>query len=201
MYELWLASQSPRRRELLEKAGFLFHVHPVKISESIEENVNLETAVMAIARGKADAAVSLHKHMKGQKILVLAADTMVVLGGRALGKPKNSGEALEFLRLLSGQKHRVLTAIALYNFSTSETFDAIDSTEVEFRKLSEIEMADYVATSEPYDKAGGYAVQGFARAFVAAIRGSESNVIGLPMELLEKTLYARGWNVRRKNTD
>ena len=199
MYELWLASQSPRRRELLEKAGFLFHVHPVKISENIEENVNLERAIMAIARAKADELVNLHNALKGQAILVLAADTMVVLGKRALGKPKNSAEALEYLRLLSGQKHRVLTAIALYNFATGETFDAFDSTDVEFRTLSEIEMADYVATSEPYDKAGGYAEQSLARAFVVAIRGSESNVIGLPMELLEKTLRARGWDVHRKN--
>src|SRR6185312_14386187 len=188
MYELWLASQSPRRRELLEKSGFLFHVHPMKISENIEENVNLEAAIIAVARAKADELVKQYKSLKGQKILVLAADTMVVVGERLLGKPKNTDEVLEFLRLLSGRKHRVVTGIVLINFATGETFEEADSTDVEFRKLTNDEMVEYANTPEPYDKSGAYAYQGQARRFVSAIRGSESNVIGLPMELLEKTL-------------
>ncbi len=200
MYELWLASQSPRRRELLENAGYLFHVHPVKISENIEENVNPEGAIIAIAKAKADAVVRLHKLSKIQKILVLAADTMVIVDDRLLGKPRNPDQALEFLRLLSGRKHRVVTAIVLLNIETGETFEGADSTDVEFRKLDESEMAGYAATNEPYDKAGGYAYQGQARRFVASIYGSPSNVIGLPLELLEKTLQARGWHVRRKDS-
>jgi len=200
MYELWLASQSPRRRELLEKAGFLFHVHPMKISENIEENVNPEDAIIAISRAKADELVRQYNLAKGQRILVLAADTMVVAGDRLLGKPKNTDEVLEFLRLLSGKKHRVVTAIVLKNLESDETFEGVDSTDVEFRKLDESEMVEYAGTPEPYDKAGAYAYQGQARRFVSSIRGSESNVIGLPMELLEKTLQSRGWHVGRKTT-
>ncbi len=206
MYELWLASQSPRRRELLQKAGFLFRIHPVKISENIEENVNPERAIMAIAHAKANEVVRERKLLKPQNILLLAADTMVILPSllglrlseRLLGKPKTTQMAREYLTLLSGKAHRVVTAISLFNFETDEFLDTFESTNVQFRELSESEIEAYVSSGEPLDKAGAYAIQGGARSFVTAIEGSESNVIGLPLELFEKILRERGWQVARK---
>jgi septum formation protein len=153
MYELLLVSQSPRRRELLEDAGFSFRVDTVEISEIIEENINLRTAVARVARAKAWAYWQSHKHLKSQDILILSADTVVALNGRVLGKPKSSTEALQFLRLLSGNAHSVITGMAILNAKTEEIFETSDQTEVQFRRLSDQEIADYVATGEPMDKA------------------------------------------------
>lgn len=200
MYELLLVSQSPRRTQLLENAGFLFRVDTVKISENIEENVNPSEAIERIAQAKGQAYLESHKPLKGQKILLLSADTMVVIGGRALGKPKNSTEAQRYLGLLSGQTHEVTTAIFIQNLKTGETFRGHDTTKVEFRKLSDREIFDYVESGEPMDKAGAYAIQGNAQSFVNSIAGSKSNVIGLPLEFLEKVLRKKGWHVHRRTS-
>ena len=200
MYELLLVSKSPRRTQLLENAGFLFRVDTVKISENIEENVNPSEAIEIIAQSKAQAYLETHNSLKGQNILVLSADTMVVIDGRPLGQPKNSTEAQQFLGLLSGRTHEVTTAIFIKNLKTSETFRGHDTTKVEFRKLSEAEILAYIATGEPMDKAGAYAIQGFAQNFVTAIAGSKSNVIGLPLEFLERVLKQKGWDVHRRTS-
>lgn len=199
MYELLLVSQSPRRRELLEDAGFSFRVDTVEISEIIEENINLRTAVARVARAKAWAYWQAHKHMKSQDILILSADTVVALNGRVLGKPKSSTEAQQFLRLLSGNTHSVITGIAILNTKSEEIFETSDQTEVQFRQLTDQEIADYVATGEPMDKAGAYGIQGLGRSLVQNFSGSLSNVIGLPLELLEKSLLEKGWHVGRRN--
>jgi septum formation protein len=197
MYELLLVSQSPRRKQLLENAGFLFRVDTVKISENIGENVNVAEAIVTLARTKGEVYLSSHNSLKGRDILLLSADTMVVHRGRALGKPKNSTEAQQFLGLLSGQTHEVITGIFIKNLKSDEYYSGFDTTKVEFRKLSATEIREYVDGGEPMDKAGAYAIQGDGGRFVQTIHGSKSNVIGLPLELLENVLKEKSWNVAR----
>lgn len=197
MHELLLVSQSPRRRELLSEAGFQFRVDSVKLSEIIDKNVNLERAVSKLAREKAEAFVAQHNMLKGLKILLLSADTVVAVDEDVLGKPSTNLQAREFLRRLSGRAHRVLTGICLWDLESGRVIEATDSTLVMFRNLSEEEIRTYIETGEPMDKAGGYAIQGLGRAFVSGIEGSWSNVVGLPMELLEATLEKNKWSVRR----
>lgn len=199
MYELVLVSESPRRRQILFDAGFLFRVGTVKISEIIEENVNLEDSIMNLAQLKASAYLSDHKYLKKQDILLLSADTMVILEGRALGKPKNPTEARRFLRDLSGKRHVVMTGFFIHNLHTEETYRGIGKTEVWFRALSEDEIQAYVDSGEPLDKAGAYAIQGAGRNFVADFRGSMKNVIGLPLEQLENVFLEKGWHVTRRS--
>lgn len=198
MYELILVSQSPRRRQLLENAGFLFRVDTVKISEIIEENVNLATAISTVAMTKAQAYIKQHNHLKSQKIILLSADTMVCIDGRALGKPKNNTEAQAFLTQLSGRKHEVITGIYLSNLYTGEEFTGHVTTKVQFKKITLGEIQTYILSGEPMDKAGAYAIQGEGKKFVENIEGSYSNVVGLPMEYFEEVLKDRGWDVARR---
>jgi septum formation protein len=198
MSELLLVSESPRRRQILTEAGFLFRVDTVKISEITEENVNPESEIMRLAQTKGEAYVKANNHLISQDILLLSADTMVVVDNKALGKPKNSTEAVQFLSNLSSRVHRVITAIYVLNLQSGEKFLGTDQTEVEFRKLSQDEILAYVATGESLDKAGAYAIQGGGGKFVSQIRGSYKNVVGLPVELLEKVLREKGWNVSRQ---
>lgn len=199
MYELILASASPRRQQILADAGYLFRTDPVKISEIIEENVNPEEAIKQLAKAKGQAFLSERNHLKGQHFIALTADTMVVLAGQPLGKPKNSTEAQAFLRRLSGQQHEVITAIYLFNLQTGEEFLDADTTIVEFKKLTENQIQTYVESGEPLDKAGAYAIQGEGRHFVNKISGSYLNVVGLPLELLKNILIEKKWYVQKKS--
>ncbi|MEQ1665467.1 MAG: Maf family protein [Bdellovibrionales bacterium] len=196
-YQLILASNSPRRRELLQNAGYLFSFDSVNISETLEENVNLTDAIQRLARQKGEAYVISRNLLKPKDILVLSADTMVVVDESALGKPKNTTEAESFLMRLSGRWHRVITAIHIINLYQNETVTKFASTEVQFRNLSKNEIAQYISSGEPMDKAGAYAIQGLGGKFVIKINGSLSNVIGLPMELLESVLEDKGWAVEK----
>lgn len=195
MLELLLVSQSPRRRELLQKAGFSFRTDTVKISENIEENLNLGQAVAALARTKAQAYKNEHKHLKSQKILLLTADTVVVLGDKILGKPSNGEEAAKMLNSLSGKTHSVITGLCLWNLQTGECLELFDETKVHMKRLSEKDIEAYIETGEPMDKAGAYGIQGLGGQFVEKYEGSYSNVVGLPMELFESTLKKRNWNI------
>ena len=198
MYELVLVSESPRRRQILSEAGFLFSVGTVKISETIEEKLNINAEITRIARSKAESYFNSHNYLKEQKILLLSADTMVVLDDRALGKPKNLSEAEFFLQQLSGRGHSVITGLCVLNLKTKQCIEASDRTEVEFRTLSKAEISEYVASGEPLDKAGAYAIQGEGKKFVKKVNGPLNNVIGLPLELFEKILQEKGWHVSRK---
>lgn len=198
MYELLLVSQSPRRRELLSEAGFLFRADTVKVSELINKNVNVTAAIEQVAWTKAQAYLDQHKLLKGQKILLLSADTVVVWGDQILGKPKNREDACQILRQLSASAHRVITGLALFNLATGEHLSAHDESRVLFRSLNEQEILDYVDGGEPMDKAGAYAIQGDGRKFVAKYEGSWSNIVGLPMELLERILREKDWQVARQ---
>lgn len=194
-YELYLISQSPRRREILEKAGFLFRVDTVKVSEFINKNVSLRRAVSELAREKAQAYLNEHKYLKGQRILLLAADTIVHLEGRVLGKPKNVSEAAEFLKQLSGKMHSVITGFAILELDQGLECLGSEESFVKFKELSEDEILAYVKTGEPMDKAGAYGIQGEGGRFVSQLEGLWSNVVGLPVESLIKILDEKGWNV------
>ena len=195
---LVLASQSPRRKELLEQAGFQFTVLSIQISEIPNENLNLQDQIEDLALMKAQACLNSRKLAEGQGNLILASDTVVVLAGQILGKPLDRPDNEQTLHKLSGQKHRVITGVCLLDQDTGLQVLGHSSTEVEFRKLDSVEISRYVATGEGLDKAGGYGIQGAAGAFVAGISGPMDGVIGLPIELVEKLLKENGWNVDRK---
>jgi len=180
---LILASASPRRADLLSAAGIPFEVRPAHIDEGLRAG---EDARAYVSRVAVDKARAIAGQANGRP--VLAADTVVVIDGLVLGKPVDSDDAKRMLRLLSGRRHEVITAVALVSTRRGQSNAAIDarieSTVVEFAPLDTAEIDWYVATGEPADKAGSYAVQGLASRFVTRIEGSHSNVVGLPMALV-----------------
>ena len=197
---LVLASESPRRKTLLEEAGFSFQVFPVKVSENLEKNLNVDDQIKAIARRKADRAFESYKHLKSGDFLILTADTMVVLDGKHLGKPADSTEARSMLMQLSGKKHQVKTAVCLVEGRKKQDgivklLVDLETTDVFFKTLSEKEIQDYIATGEPMGKAGSYGIQGLGGKFVEKIVGSYDNVVGLPIDLLKKMLKAGAWQI------
>ena len=198
MYKLILASQSPRRRQLLEQAGFLIHVSSLEVSENIDVNINPTTMAQMLARRKCEAWVNSNNALKNQKILVLAADTLVAISGRVLRKKKNISEAQYYLGLLSGQTHSVITGVCVYAFDSEVYFESAVTTKVEFRALEDDEISKYIASGEPMDKAGAYGIQGEGRRFVKTFEGSWSNVVGLPMEYIETLFKENNWDVGRK---
>jgi septum formation protein len=183
---LLLASASPRRAELLRAAGFQFDVQPAHADESIHDGETPEQYVRRVADAKARAV-----HAKAEGRVVLAADTTVVIDGHILGKPVDEADASRMLRLLSGRCHQVLTAVTLAREERVQTRVAV--TDVEFAPLSEEEIAWYVASGEPVDKAGAYAVQGLASRFVSRVHGSYSNVVGLPVAIVYAMLRELGF--------
>lgn len=186
---LILASGSPRRRAFLETLGLRFDVVPAEIDETPGAAEGAREYVQRLASEKA-ATVGQRR----PDAVVLAADTTVVRDGRVLGKPEDDGHARAMLRELEGRTHQVLTAVALGGAGRGAT---VVETEVKFRALSDAEIDWYVASREPVDKAGGYAIQGLAGAFVERIDGSYSNVVGLPLvetlELLRRAGVALPW--------
>lgn len=181
---LILASQSPRRRDILHQAGIPFIALPANVDETIQAGESPHTYVQRVAREKATA-------IEGSPIdIVLGADTVVVVGGRILGKPRDPADALAMLEALSGREHTVLTGICLRR-ATDMILD-IAETRVWFQSLDRPELERYVATGEPMDKAGAYAIQGLASKFIRQIEGSYTNVVGLPIELVYRHL--RRWD-------
>lgn len=180
-----LASGSPRRREILARLGYEFTVRPVELDEGqlLGEDAVSYVRRLAEAKARADART-------GE--LVLAADTVVVLDDELLGKPRDSGEAAAMLRRLAGRDHEVSTGVAVLDVDARHLEVAVDTTRVRIAPLTEAEIAWYVATGEPMDKAGAYAVQGLASLFVTAIEGNHSNVVGLPVPVTYRMLGARG---------
>ncbi len=177
-----LASGSPRRRELLSGMGYDFTV----LTSDVDENMQGEAkdVVGALAERKGRAVASLCR--EGE--IVIAADTLVSLQDRALGKPGDDGEAADMLRALSGRGHEVYTGLCVIDTASGEETLDVECTRVFFRSLSEAEIQAYVASGEPRDKAGAYAIQGGAAAFVERFEGSYHNVIGLPTERLGERL-------------
>ncbi len=180
---LVLASQSPRRRELLARVGLRPAVRPARTDEAPRPGEPPADYVRRVAAEKADW-VARRERARAEPAVVLAADTAVVLGEAILGKPSDAEEARRMLRALSDREHTVLTAVCVR--VGAEAAEAVVSSQVRFAALSQAAIDWYVATGEPLDKAGAYAVQGAGGAFVRSISGSVSNVVGLPLaETLE----------------
>ncbi len=177
---LILASASPRRRDLLARARLVFDVHPADI---VEQALPGETAIdLARRLARAKALTVARRVGRFPRRLILGADTIVVLDGEVLGKPSDPAHAVETLTRLAGRRHRVVTAVAVATSDTLEVLESAVESDVVMRPVPEWEVREYVATGEPLDKAGAYAAQGRGRRFIERIEGSESNVIGLPLE-------------------
>jgi len=171
---LVLASASPRRHQLLRQLGVEFDVDPAEIDERCQPGEQAEDYVVRVAREKSRTVFARHPGA-----CVLAADTTVAIDNDVLGKPQDHYDGLAMLARLSGRKHRVLTAVCVTD--PRETRDLVVATEVKFVNLTRAECEAYLATQEPCDKAGAYAIQGLGGAFIESINGSHSNVIGLPL--------------------
>ena len=184
---LVLASASPRRRELLTQAGFTFDVHPAHVPEDPLPGEDPIAYVTRLAREKASAVFAeLATKEPTQPLVVLGADTTVTLDNHILGKPEDAADAARMLRLLSGRTHRVITGVALVTAESAEV--AAEVTGVRFLALSDEEIDAYVATGEPMDKAGAYAIQGRAARWIPRVEGCYFNVVGLPLSLVSTML-------------
>jgi len=180
-FMLVLASASPRRQELLRNAGISFDVQPADIPEDPLPGESAKDCAERLAREKAIAVARQRPHD-----VVLGADTVVVVDGQLLGKPSDAADAARMLRLLSGREHQVITGVCLVvsgvsSVSSEATFVTVD-------ELTGKDIADYIASGEPMDKAGAYAVQGVASRWIPRIEGDYSNVVGLPVALVARML-------------
>ena len=191
--QLYLASQSPRRRELLQQIGINFRVLVPDVNETALPREAPAEYVERIARIKAEVAWMRVMERRMKRHPVLAADTAVILGRRILGKPQNDAEAASMLQSLSGRTHQVTTAVAMACEGKMKL--ARSETAVTFRRLAPDEIAHYIASGEPHDKAGAYAIQGFAAAFISRIEGSYSGVMGLPLFETSRLLKSFGVQV------
>jgi septum formation protein len=190
---LVLASASPRRQELLRAAGISFVVQPANVDETLTPGESPREFAERLAREKA-----LCVWRARPQDVVLGADTIVVVGEAILGKPVDAADAVRMLRMLSGRDHQVMTAVCIVRPGASGPGQgaseiirtAVETTRVTMSELSDGEIRDYVATGEPMDKAGAYAIQGMAARWIPRIEGDYSNVVGLPVALVYRMLRA-----------
>jgi septum formation protein len=179
--QLILASRSPRRYELLKQMGLDFDVIPSRIEESFVKEESPKKHVLRLAEAKALDIGSQYPDR-----WVIAADTIVYIDHSILGKPKNREETMKMLRRLSGKEHRVLTGFSVHHLEKGKGDREVVETAVKVKRLTPDEMEWYIQTGEPFDKAGGYAIQGIGSFMIESIRGSYTNVVGLPLcELIE----------------
>lgn len=189
---LILASKSPRRAEILHRAGITFGVQAAHVNEARRPRESAHTYVRRLAAAKAHVAVERAKHKK-ERAIVISADTVVFAQGKILGKPADVKEARRMLRLLSGKTHQVLTGLAIVALPEGKARHHVETTRVKFAKLSNTEIDDYIATGEPFDKAGAYGIQGIGGRFVTAIEGCYFNVMGLPLSRVWTILQDLGY--------
>jgi septum formation protein len=182
---LMLASASPRRQELLRNAGIPFEVQPAHIPEDPLPGEGAKECAERLAREKALAVT----RQRPQDV-VLGADTVVVVGGQILGKPVDAADAARMLRMLTGREHQVITGVCLV--AGGQWAVGSETTLVTMSEITEKEIADYVATGEPMDKAGAYAIQGIGSRWIPRIEGDYSNVVGLPVALVCRMLREYG---------
>lgn len=185
-----LASASPRRTELLRVAGVAHEIKPAHIDEQHQAGESPHDYVLRMACEKAAAVAAAQPAS-----LVLAADTIVVINNRILGKPRDRLQAVRFLRLLSGRVHQVMTAVALSapGSDAGQPDGLVQTSQVTFRTLTDRQISRYVATDEPLDKAGAYAIQGLGAVLVRHLSGSFSGIMGLPLAETMDLLHRHGW--------
>jgi len=187
--KLILASSSPRRAEILANAGLPFSV----LSSAVDESPYPSEAPAALVQRLANAKADLVTARAVGPAIILAADTVVVLDDKILGKPSSIEDARHMLQQLSGRTHSVLTGVAVIRLPDGERRQFIESTLVHFRPITDEELSSYLATEEPYDKAGAYAIQGQAGRYIPRIEGCYFNVVGLPLSRVLTELQALGW--------
>lgn len=187
---LVLASASLRRIEMLNKSGYRFEIVPAEIEEIINEELAIEYAIEELAYRKANSVFLSH-----QDKVVLAADTVVVYDDIILGKPRDNDDAKAMLKLLSGKTHRVITGVCV--ISKNKIDKVHEVTLVTFHSLSDDQVEEYLIHDEAYDKAGSYAIQGFASKFVKTIEGDYHNVVGLPLSKVTLLLENHGIKVAK----
>ncbi len=187
--KLILASSSPRRAEILANAGLPFSV----LSSAVDESPYPGEAPAALVQRLANAKADLVTARAVGPAIILAADTVVVLDDKILGKPSSVEDARHMLQQLSGRTHSVLTGVALVRLPDGERRQFIESTLVHFRPITDEELSSYLATEEPYDKAGAYAIQGQAGRYIPRIEGCYFNVVGLPLSRVLTELKGLGW--------
>lgn len=182
-----LASTSSRRQKLLNTLGLSFIVKKIAVNEQIEGAVNPQKAILKNAEKKVAAAA------KGESEgLVLGADTMILLGKEAIGKPKDFAEALKTLTKLSGKTHKVITVLVVFDIFSRQLEKRVVISDVSFLKIPPQTLKDYIVKFKPYDKAGAYAIQEDALFWVKEIKGSITNILGLPLEMLVSVLQKFG---------
>ncbi len=190
--KLILASNSPRRKELLLQIGLSFSVEPADVDERVLPDESPDGYALRVAMDKAHVAA-----VRARNGLVIAADTIVVLDGKILGKPADTGDAEKMLSRLSGREHCVITGLAVMDATSGKALSRSSTTRVWFRSLASREISSYVATGEPFDKAGSYGIQGLGAMLIDRIDGCYSNVVGLPLSLLGELLRVFGFDLAR----
>ena len=181
--KLILASASLRRAEILRNAGFEFSVYPAHVDESRLANEAADDYVLRLARAKAKAVADRVIGNDSSR-MVIGADTVVLAEGQILGKPEGERDARRMLRLLSGRTHDVLTGMAVIGLPNGPEYSHVEKTKVHFLELSSGDIGEYIATGEPFDKAGAYGIQGVGGRFISGIEGCYFNVMGLPLSRL-----------------
>jgi septum formation protein len=179
--KLILASRSPRRKELLGLLGYDFDVIVSDVSESVNEDLSPVELVKTLAYQKAIAVFEKHSHD-----VVLGCDTIVVVDDEILGKPKNQGQAKEMMLKMKNREHQVITGVAILSEEKKIVFS--NTSVVHFNDIAEKEIDEYIKTPEPYDKAGGYAIQGWAARYISAIEGNFYTIMGLPLDQVFENL-------------
>lgn len=177
MRNLILASQSPRRKELLEKCGYPFSIIVADIDEAIDFSLSLEDAIQTLAYKKAEKVFTDHK-----EDVVIGSDTIVTINSQILGKPKDKNHAFNMLKSLSGKTHQVITGLAV--ITKEKVYKTVSVNDVTFYDLSDEEIYKYIETNEPMDKAGSYAIQGIASRYIKSINGDYYAIMGLPVSKL-----------------
>jgi septum formation protein len=188
--KLILASASPRRAEILRDAGYAFSI----VSSAIDETPIPGEPAEAMVQRLADAKAELVAARSVGPAIVIAADTAVVIGAQILGKPRSTEDARQMLQSLSGMTHSVITGVSLIRLPDVERRSFVELTRVQFAALTSEEIEEYLATGEPFDKAGGYAIQGRAGRFIPRIEGCYFNVVGLPLARLARELTELGYH-------
>jgi septum formation protein len=190
--KLILASSSPRRAEILRGAAIPFEICPAEIDETPRSGETAQAMVARLARAKAHAAAT-KLGPAAPECVILGADTTVELDGEIIGKPRDAAHSREMLEKLSSRTHHVLTGISLLRLPGNAERAAVETSAVTFASLSEREIEFYVSSSEPFGKAGGYAIQGIGGRFIPRVEGCYFNVVGLPLARLYDLLRELGW--------